>query len=103
MKTKKAYSSAKPVKLSKAKPAGHKLPPDPDGLFKRAAARAEQVISFYDDLNPDWPRRDLVFNIIFDLMHLCDRDPKLGSVDQAHGRAFEMYDEFIKENELFTA
>lgn len=65
MKRGKTLPSAQAVKLSKAKPEVHKLPPDPDGLFKRATARAKTVIAMYDDLNPDWARGDLVFNLLF--------------------------------------
>lgn len=87
------------VKPSKAKPTKLRLPPDPDGLFKRAAARAEQILVLYDDLFPDLDEDYLVTNLLHDLMHFCDRHPSLKSFDEAHGFAVFTYERFVKENE----
>lgn len=94
---KKRASSA--VYASKAKPQKRNLPPDPDGLFKRAARRGKKVIAMYDELNPGLARDDLVGNIVLDLICLSDRDPTLGDVEEACGFALQTYELFVKENE----
>lgn len=55
---------------SKAKRKLNKLPPDPDGLFERAAERGKIVFVMYEALNPGPSRDDLVSNLLHDLMHL---------------------------------
>ena len=76
----------------------HKRPPDTDGLFKRAAARAKKVVAFYEELYPDPGRAWLLANLLHDLLHLCDRDRTLGSFDKSHGRAFGLYEDLAAEN-----
>lgn len=74
-----------------------KLPPDPDGLFKRAAARGEKVIAFYLDLYPDAEGFELG-NLLHDLMHFCDRNRKLDDFHEGHGFAISTYTDFVAEN-----
>lgn len=95
-KPKKTRASAQTL-VSKAKPTNRKLPPDPDGLFKRAAARGKQVIAMYEKLNPG-AEGFLVSNIVRDLICLSDRDPKLGNVDKECVFAVQSYQEFVAEN-----
>ncbi len=95
---KKCNSRAQSGLPSNSKRKPDKLPPDPDGLFKRAAARAKKVIAMYDDLNLEVERDDLITDLIHDLMHLCDRDPELGEFDEKCGRAFNIYDGLVKES-----
>jgi hypothetical protein len=76
----------------------HKRPPDPDGTFKRAAARAKKVITFYEELYPDPGRAWLVANLLHDLLHLCDRDRTLGSFTKSHGDALWIYEDLAAEN-----
>jgi hypothetical protein len=103
MKPKNARPSAKALKASKAKPQKRKLPPDPDGLFARAAARAKKVIAFYEKMYPDPGRDCLVQNLIHDLMHLADRDPSLGDIDEEAVWAIRMYDDLVKESEWMVS
>ena len=98
MKRGKTRPSAQAVKASKPKPKQHQLPPDPDGLFARAATRGMKLISKYQFLNPTVDRRDLLDNILFDLMHCCDREPALGNVDESCVYAIRLYDLFVAEN-----
>ncbi|WP_162888216.1 hypothetical protein [Sphingomonas mesophila] len=79
--------------------AKRKLPPDPDGTFKRAAARGKKVIALYDDLNGEVERDGLVKCLIFDLICLSQRDPELGDVDEEYATARHTYVKFVKENE----
>ncbi|MFZ2980428.1 MAG: hypothetical protein WA085_05310 [Sphingobium sp.] len=106
MKPGQTRPSAQVVKALKAnsipKATQNQLPRDPDGLFKRAAARAKKVTAMYDDLNPGLGRDYIVENLLFDLMHLCDRDAKLGGFDNALGFAVQTYYKFIEENELMV-
>lgn len=74
------------------------LPPDPDGLFKRAAKRAKKVLAMYGQLNPGPERADLVANLLHDLMHLCDRDRTLGDFHKEHAFALTMYQDLLAEN-----
>jgi len=98
MKPKNTRAPTHNVKTSKAKPTKHKLPPDPDGMFKRAAARAEKVLALYDDLFPDLGEDYLIPHLLHDLMHFCDRHPTLKSFDESHGFAIYTYERFVKEN-----
>lgn len=70
-KHKSTRASARTL-ASNAKPQKSKLPPDTDGLLKRAAARGKKVIAMYKSLNPD-AEGHLLSNNFHDLMHLCDR------------------------------
>lgn len=99
MKPKKTRASAQTFKGSKAQPQKRKLPPDPDGLFKRAAARGKKVIAMYDNLNPGIGRDCLVWNLFLDLICLSERDPELGDVDEECVFALQTYEKFVKENE----
>ena len=75
-----------------------KLPPDPDGLFRRAAARGKKVIAMCDKLNPEAEGTFLVSNIVRDLICLSVRDPKLGSVDEECVFAIQSYQKLVAEN-----
>lgn len=99
MEPKKTRASAQTLKGSKTKAQKRKLPPDPDGLFKRAAARAKKVIAMYDNLAPDVGRDYLVKHLLHDLMHLSDRDPTLGDIGEEYVQAFRCYEKLVKENE----
>ncbi len=80
----------------------NKLPPGPGGLFKRAGARANKVIGWYDKLNPEaGPRSDgfLLMNLLHDLMHLCDREPTLGDFHDEYAWAVHMYDTLVEESD----
>src|SRR5437763_15499600 len=59
------------------------IPPDPDGYFAMMAGRAKQVLAAYDSLGNDFDWDELVGFLILDLMHLCDRNPKLGGIHRA--------------------
>lgn len=74
-----------------------KLPPDPDGLFRRAARRGKKVIAMYERLNPD-AEGHFVSNIVLDLICLSDRDPELGNVDEECVFALRNYQQFLAEN-----
>ena len=97
MKSKNTRSPGHALKGSKAKPQTRKLPPDPDGLFKRAAARGKKVMAMYENLNPD-AEMNFLSNLLHDLMHHCDRDLKLGDFHQQHGFAVGTYKQFVAEN-----
>jgi hypothetical protein len=98
MATKKKRASSAAAKACKATGKTNKLPPDPDGLFKRAAARAKKVMAIYEHLNPGPGRDDLVGNLLHDLMHLCDRDRTLGDFHEGHGLALWLYQDLLAEN-----
>jgi hypothetical protein len=98
MATKTRRRSAQKGNSTKRPLKQRKLPPDPDGLFKRAAARAKKVIAMYDELNPGLGRDSLVSNLLHDLMHLCDRDRKLGDFHEEHGSALWTYQDLLAEN-----
>ena len=97
IKMPKKTRAATPAPASNAKLRNRNLPPDTDGLFKRAAARGKKVITMYKNLNPE-AEGNLVSNLLHDLMHRCDRDPKLGDFHDEHGFAVGMYQEFVAEN-----
>lgn len=75
----------------------YKLPPDPDGLFRRAAARAKKVIAMYENLNPG-AEGHLVSNLVLDLICLSNRDSRLGDVDEECVFALQTYQKFVAEN-----
>lgn len=75
------------------------LPPDPDGLFKRAASRGNKVIAFYEELYPDPGRDWLVANLLHDLMHFCDRNGAIfGDFATDEANAHYLYDSLLEEN-----
>lgn len=94
----KKVSSRDPAGNAVRASKGRKLPPDPDGLFQRAADRAKVIVAMYDALNPFLGSDYLISNILFDLMHLSDRDPSLGGYDEGEGRAHSIYEELVQEN-----
>lgn len=55
-------------------------------------------MAMYGQLNPEAEGYCLK-NLIFDLMHHCDREPDLGSFDGEYGRALGMYERFVAESE----
>ena len=75
-----------------------KPPPDPDGLFAECARMAEKVIAMYDRLNPGCGDESLVGNLLHDLMHLCDREPKLGGFDEGYELAIYLYDDLTEKS-----
>ena len=95
--------TAKKITRARAKLQKRRLPPDPDGLFKRAGRRAKKVIALYDLMNPGLGRDYLVCNLLHDLMHLCDRDPTLGGFDESCGTALAVYEGLVEENEEESA
>ena len=97
MTTKAKRRSAYKIDPKKRSLKQRKLPPDPDGLFKRAAARARKVIAVYEKLNPDADDH-LVSNLVLDLICLSDRDPELGNVDEECVFALQTYQRFVAEN-----
>ena len=99
MKPLKTLKSSKATKPPKARSQKRKLPPDPDGTFKRAAARGKKVMSMYRELYPEAGRQDALNCLLFDLMNLCDRNPSLEDFDDAHASAFDTYETFKRENE----
>lgn len=94
----KAKPASNTIKRSERPLKQHKLPPDPDGLFKRAAARAKKAVAHYEMLNPDVTRDKLIANLVLDLICLSDRDPGLGDVDKECVSALQTYNRFVKEN-----
>jgi hypothetical protein len=84
--------------LNASKKATHKRPPDPDGLFERAASRARDVLAMYDVINPGLGDDYLVSNLLHDLLHLCDRDHRLGNFHESHGSALALYQDLAAEN-----
>lgn len=79
----------------------HKLPPDPGGLFESAASRAKKVLAIYDELYPEAGGVEggfLVTNLLHDLMHLCDREPKLGNFHQKYAEAVGVCQDLLAEN-----
>ncbi len=52
----------------------------------------------YDELNPDLGEDYLLSNLFLDLMHLCDREPKLGDILEEQGRAVHIYLDLVAEN-----
>lgn len=103
MKDKSKRRSAKAHSLRNAKPQMRKLPPDPDGLFKRAAARAKKVVAMYDALYPEAGREFLISNLLHDLMHLCDRDASLGDLNEEYVQAFHLYQSLVAESEMIVS
>lgn len=103
MKDNNTRRSAKAHSVRNAKTPMRKLPPDPDGLFKRAAARAKKVVAMYDDLYPDAGREFLVSNLLHDLMHLCDRDATLGDLNEEYVQAFRLYESLVAESEFIVS
>ena len=80
---------------SKAEFKQHKIPPDPWKTNEECAARAKKVIAPYRKLAG---AEYAVFNLLHDLMHLCDRDPTLGNLHEDYVFALENYEEHIDEN-----
>ena len=74
------------------------IPPDPDGYFAMMAGRGKQVLAAYDRLANDFDWDELVGFLILDLMHLCDRNPKLGGIHKAYFWAIDMYERLVEES-----
>ena len=58
------------------------LPPDPNGWNARCAARAHKIIDLYLELTPEADEQSVLLDLLHDLLHLCDRDPELGNLDE---------------------
>lgn len=100
MKNQNPKALRQPSKPNLAKAKEHQLPPDPDELLKRAAARGKKVVAMYEKLNPDTGRYFLLLNLLFDLLQLCDRDPGLGNLDEELVAAIDMYEKFVEQNKF---
>lgn len=62
------------------------LPPDPDGQNDNRATWADQAVrAFRYTTGTD--REDALSDLLCDLMHLCDRDAKLGDFESQLRRA----------------
>jgi hypothetical protein len=99
MKQQKMRDQKKAAKPAKGKSEKRKLPYDPDGTFKRAAARGMAVMEHYRELNPGLGDMGEVSNILFDLINFCDRVRGFEDFDEAHAWAVDTYETFKTENE----
>jgi hypothetical protein len=102
-KDKTPVSRKKPISGSKFKPQRRKAPPGPDGYFKMLAGRATKIIAYYETLNLGSERDELVWFLMLDLMHHCDRDPALGTFENAFIKASRMYDKLVKQSEYMVS
>lgn len=65
---------------------------------KRSAQRAEDLLAFYHDINPDLERRTILGSLLYDLMHLCDKSPTLESLEQGYDNAVASHrDDLIQD------
>lgn len=76
------------------------LPPDPYGWNARCAARANKVVDCYLEVNPEIDRESVLLDLLHDLLHLCDRDPELGNLDERLVNALYCYAEGIWDASL---
>ena len=76
------------------------LPPDPNGWNASCAARAKKVIDSYLEIYPEADRQSVLLDLLHDLLHLCDRDPKLGDLDERLVDALYCYAEGIWDTSL---
>ena len=90
-------------KAQKSNPKKRKAPPDPDGYFRELASRGRKAITRYQKLNPGADRHELVWFLLLDLMHLCDRDPTLGSFEDACIYADGIYDDLVRESKSLVS
>lgn len=73
------------------------LPPDHYGWNAMYAARAQKVLDFYQEMDPELERQSLLWSLLSDLLHLCDREAELGDLDEQFAAALYFYAECIWE------
>lgn len=78
-------------------PGSTELPPDPDGYFARLAQRGEKVLAFYEPLG-GFDREEIVGFLLLDLLHVRDRDPELGDLEDSFCWAMDMYATLVEES-----
>lgn len=77
---------------TKAKRRSAKLPPDPEGANEERAATAKKAVAAFRKASGT-DMCDAVADLLCDLMHLCDRDHRLGNFDDELHRAWSFYEE----------
>lgn len=103
MKQEKTSASSKNGMVAKTNPQGRRPPPDPDGYFRKLAARGNKAITLYEKLNDGAERDELVWFLLLDLMHLCDRDRTLGHFEDACIKASEIYEDLVAQSEFMAS
>ncbi|MCA1654154.1 MAG: hypothetical protein LC656_08235 [Sphingomonadales bacterium] len=102
MEKEKKLSSSQKKKASESEGRMRKPPPDPDGHFRTLAARGKKVITLYEKLNLGAEKNELVWFLLLDLMHLCDRHPAFGDFENACIYSSSIYDGLVEENKLMA-
>ena len=74
------------------------LPHDPGGLNAAAAVRGQKAIDLYCKSDPGAEEEEALFDLLHDLLHLCDRKPNLGSVGEKLDWALRLRAECIWES-----
>lgn len=94
-------SSRKPSSRAAAtnikSPKQQKRPPDPDGLFKQAAARAARLLEIYRELNPQ-AKGHFLANMLLDLICLSERKRATADVHRDYVTALDWYVRLAAEN-----
>lgn len=67
------------------------VPPDPDGLNEKCAERARKVLDFSLEI-PGSESHTAVRDLLYEIMHLCDRDLSLGTFEEELEWAFYFYE-----------
>lgn len=101
MKSRNTCASAQGPEASKVKPKQQKIPPDPTGLNKKCAARAKKVMKLYWSLNGG-DIEDVLTDLFHDLLHLCDREGRLGDLREKVADAVETYERCRWETEVWS-
>lgn len=61
------------------------------------------MITLYEKLNHGAERDELVWFLLLDLMHLCDRDPMLSDFDDACIKASDIYEDLVAESKFMVS
>jgi hypothetical protein len=92
MKKKSTGKLAANRDTTKARRRKRRLPPDPYGENDKQAARARKLVDVYGGIGND-ELETQVQDMLADLMHLCDREPRLGDFEEQLDSAFRHYED----------
>ena len=92
MSRKPKGATGKDGKSANTKIGRDKLPPDPEGDNDQRATSATKAVKAYQKAC-QVETENAVADLLVDLMHLCDRVPRLGNFDAQLLRAYDNYEE----------
>ena len=93
-------TSTDDAKLRADKRSRKRLPPDPEGCNTERAANGRAMVEAYR-ARCRTDMENVIRDLISDLMHLCDRDRRLGKFEDELDWAYRHYEEETATDEIY--